>query len=200
MNINELKKYGLYERVCKEYSKGISTLQEKVKEKDKEKEEKKDKEKALMKEIEELFLKVDKINYNYKYERKAIYTLMNKVKDIFKMDPELEKIGIIDFVKSMIVIYAKNKNAKKKIFQNPIIPHILGSNNMFPQIMEISIALMLCIALFQIVKARAVLTTPSQSIIIQEVKDSTGNDSKISAAKVKNIVPKDILIAVIMTG
>ena len=90
-----------------------------------------------MKSIEELFLAVDKINYNYKYDRKYIYIMINKIKDLYEKDKELEHVSIQDFIKNMILVYHKNKKENKKIFQNPIVPHILASDKMFPQILEV---------------------------------------------------------------
>lgn len=117
---------------------GPNRYREEEKEKQEEKEEQKQKQekKYTMLEIEKLFIEIEPACYNYSFERKSIYILINKINELFNKDPPLKDIGIIDFVKNMITVYAVGKKAKKTIFQNPIVPHILASNNMFPQIIE----------------------------------------------------------------
>jgi hypothetical protein len=139
--IRLLKKHGLWdlyagatEGLQRGRVRGLQAHKDKDKDKDLDKDKEKDKE--LMKQIEELFLTVDKINYNYKYDRKYIYILIDKVLQLYEKDPGLENISVYDFIKNMIYVYAKNKKAKKKIYQNPIVPHILASDKMFPQILE----------------------------------------------------------------
>ena len=124
--------------VCIHYTKSIQTDPQKEKEEEKEEEEKQEKEerKILYNKIKADFLKVNKTFDDYGKQGKAIYLLINKVNRLYEKDVGLKDISKRDFILNMIFTFIEIKKTGNKIYQHPILPTIIGSDNMFPRILE----------------------------------------------------------------
>lgn len=122
--ISLLKKYGLFERVLKGYSKGIETLEEKEKEKEQEKEEEKEKE-----EIESLNFKnpdlmfdrnVEKVFNEYESRCKNCLPLKFEKRNLELRQEIFQFLQMIKFDFDYIAELCEKANELKSIYENPI--------------------------------------------------------------------------------
>lgn len=102
--IEKLKKYGLYERVLKGYSKGIETLEEKEKEKDKEMEKEKDKEKEINDPYVNPYVNIFKKEYKKNFNARLYLTAQERTK-IIELASDIE-----DFKDTIPIVIEKLKN------------------------------------------------------------------------------------------
>ena len=117
-----LKKYGLYERVLKGYSKGIHTLEEKEQEKEKEKDEEKEIEKSFdFKNPDLMFDKnVEKVFTEYESRCKNCLPLKFEKRNLELRQEIFQFLQVIKFDFEYIADLCTKANELKNIYENPI--------------------------------------------------------------------------------